>query len=79
MRLRRLDVRGFRNLRDGALEWAPEGALLLGGNGEGKTSLLEAMAYPALFRSLRGAADREVAAFGGAGFRVVVEGEEPAS
>lgn len=77
MRLRRLDVRGFRNLRDGTLEWAPEGALLLGGNGEGKTSLLEAMAYPALFRSLRGAPDAEVAAFGGAGFRVVVDGEEP--
>lgn len=77
MRLGRLEVRGFRNLRDGVLEWAPEGALFLGANGQGKTSLLEAMAYPALFRSLRGAPDAEIAAFGGPGFRVVVEAEPP--
>src|SRR5690606_1560658 len=50
---------------------------LLGANGQGKTSLLEAMAYPALFRSFRGAPDSEVAAFGGPGFRVVVDGEGP--
>jgi len=77
VRLGRLEVRGFRNLRDGVLEWAPEGALFLGANGQGKTSLLEAMAYPALFRSLRGAPDAEIAAFGGPGFRVVVEADAP--
>lgn len=77
MRLGRLEVRGFRNLRDGELEWAPEGALFLGANGEGKTGLLEAMAYPALFRSLRGAPDAELATFGGPGFRVVVEADAP--
>jgi DNA replication and repair protein RecF len=59
------------------LDWAPEGALLLGANAQGKTSLLEAMAYPALFRSLRGAPDAELAAFGGPGFRVVVEADAP--
>ncbi len=78
MHLRRLEVRGFRNLRDGVLEWAPEGALLLGANAQGKTSLLEAMAYPALFRSLRGAPDAELAAFGGPGFRVVVGADDEA-
>jgi DNA replication and repair protein RecF len=77
VRLGRLEVRGFRNLRDGVLDWAPEGALFLGANGQGKTSLLEAMAYPALFRSLRGSPDAEIAAFGGTGFRVVVEADAP--
>jgi DNA replication and repair protein RecF len=73
VRLGRLEVRGFRNLRDAVLEWPPEGVLLLGANGQGKTSVLEAMAYPALFRSFRGAPDAELAAFGGPGFRVMVE------
>jgi DNA replication and repair protein RecF len=75
VRLRRLEVRGFRNLRDGVVEWAPEGALLLGPNGQGKTNLLEAVAYPALFRSLRGAPDADLATIGGDGFRVGVEGD----
>ena len=43
---------------------------LLGANAQGKTNLLEACYYPVLFRSLRGAADHEVARFGGAGFHV---------
>lgn len=73
MRLDRLEVAGFRNLRDAVLEWPPQGALLLGANGQGKTNLLEAVAYPALFRSLRGAPDAELAAFGGTAFRVAVE------
>ena len=73
MQLDRLEVVGFRNLRDGVLEWPPEGALLLGANGQGKTNVLEAVAYPALFRSLRGAPDTELAAFGGSAFRVAVE------
>lgn len=75
MRLRRLEVRGFRNLRDGVIEWPPEGALLLGPNGQGKTNLLEAVGYPALFRSLRGAPDADLATIGGGGFRVAVEVE----
>jgi DNA replication and repair protein RecF len=79
VRLDRLEVFGFRNLRDGVLHWPPEGALLLGANGQGKTNVLEAVAYPALFRSLRGAPDAELVAFGGSAFRVAVEagGESP--
>lgn len=44
------------------------GVALLGDNGHGKTNLLEALAYPVLFRSFRGAADSDVAQFGGPGF-----------
>ncbi|HUF36192.1 MAG TPA: DNA replication and repair protein RecF [Gemmatimonadales bacterium] len=78
MRLRRLVVRGFRNLAD--LEWEapPDGVAILGANAQGKTNLLEAIYYPVLFRSLRGAADQEVLRFGEAGFRVeVAPGEGP--
>ena len=70
MRLDHLKVRGFRNLRDQDYTLPARGAILLGANAQGKTNLLEAIGYPTLFRSLRGAADAEVAAFGGEGFRV---------
>jgi DNA replication and repair protein RecF len=66
MRAVELVVRSYRNLADMAL---------VGGNGHGKTNLLEALAYPVLFRSVRGAADREVGRFGGPGFQVAVTAE----
>lgn len=72
MRAASLVVRGFRNLADATLEVPPGGIALLGPNGHGKTNLLEALAYPVLFRSLRGARDRDVARFGGPGFHVAV-------
>lgn len=65
-------VRSFRNLADAVLDLPPEGVALVGPNGHGKTNLLEALAYPVLFRSVRGAADRELARFGGPGFHVAV-------
>jgi DNA replication and repair protein RecF len=78
VRLERLRARGFRNLEDLDLPVPPAGAVLLGANGQGKTSLLEAMAYPVLFRSFRTSMDAEVARFGEAGFRVELEFERDA-
>lgn len=75
MRLLRLGVRGFRNLVDLDLPVPSDGAVLLGANGQGKTSLLEAIAYPVLFRSFRTALDAELVRFGEAGFRVTLEFE----
>mgnify|MGYP002622793128 CR=1 FL=1 len=72
MRAASLVVRGFRNLADATLELPAGGMALIGPNGHGKTNLLEALAYPVLFRSLRGARDRDVARFGGPGFHVAV-------
>lgn len=72
MRAATLLLRSFRNVADAALTLPPEGMALVGPNGHGKTNLLEALAYPVLFRSLRGAADRELAHFGGPGFHVTV-------
>jgi DNA replication and repair protein RecF len=63
-------VRSFRNLGDAGWEIPDRGMALVGPNGHGKTNLLEALAYPVLFRSLRGARDRDVAAFKGPGFFV---------
>src|SRR4029077_13098529 len=70
VRLERLIARGFRNLDDVHRELPPAGVALVGPNGQGKTNLLEALYYPVLFRSLRGAPDPEVARFGGPGFHV---------
>ena len=72
MRLRHLVARGFRNLAD--LDASrPRGVALLGANAQGKTNLLEAVYYPVLFRSFRGAPDQEVARFGGPGFHLEAE------
>ena len=60
MRIRRLVARGYRNLADLDREAPSPGLVLLGANAQGKTNLLEAIYYPVLFRSFRGAADAQV-------------------
>jgi len=80
VRLRRLVARGFRNLAPVELPVPSAGVALLGANGAGKTNLLEAVYYPVLFRSFRGATDAELAGFGGEGFHVEVafgDGAQP--
>lgn len=72
MKLRRLVARGFRNLAPADLDLPAAGCAFVGPNGSGKTNLLEAVYYPVLFRSFRGATDAEVAATGGEGFAVEV-------
>jgi len=76
VRLRRLVARGFRNLADLDCAIPRGGVALLGANAQGKTNFLEAVYYPVLFRSFRGAADQEVTSFGAPGFHVeaAVEG-----
>ena len=44
--------------------------MIVGPNGHGKTSLIEALLYPEVFRSFRGASDRELVRFGGDGFHL---------
>lgn len=55
MKILAASVIGFRNLVDAELEFSPGINLLLGDNGQGKTNLLEALNFPALGRSHRGA------------------------
>ncbi len=55
MHLVSLAVTDFRNLAETVIEPDPEGTTVItGGNGSGKTSLLEATAYLATLRSFRG-------------------------
>jgi DNA replication and repair protein RecF len=63
-------------LADVAQDLPPRGLVLLGANAQGKSNFLEAVYYPVVFRSFRGAQDQAVAAFGGPGFHVeaAVEG-----
>ncbi len=80
MQLTQLVARNFRNFAALDLELPPEGVVVIGPNGHGKTNLLEAIYYLVLFRSLRGAKDRELVRFeedgffiaGTAGHRVTV-------
>jgi DNA replication and repair protein RecF len=60
VRIRRLVARGYRNLADLDCGVPYSGLVLLGANAQGKTNLLEAIYYPVLFRSFRGAADGQV-------------------
>jgi DNA replication and repair protein RecF len=76
VRLRRLVARGFRNLADLDCAVPRPGVALLGANAQGKTNFLEAVYYPVLFRSFRGAPDPEVAGFGSPGFHVEASVEE---
>lgn len=65
-------MRGFRNLADATLDVPDAGCVIVGPNGHGKTSLIEAMLYPQVFRSFRGAADHELVRFGADGFHLDV-------
>lgn len=58
--------------------------MIIGDNGQGKTNLLEAIAYLHLLRSVRGARDTDVVRFGASGFSVrgeaarAIEAQDPA-
>ncbi|MGH7534649.1 MAG: DNA replication/repair protein RecF [Gemmatimonadales bacterium] len=79
MRLDHLAVRGFRNLADFECSPPAGGVFLLGANAQGKTSFLEAVGYPVVFRSSRGAPDQEIVTFGGTGFQIDASlGQSPA-
>jgi DNA replication and repair protein RecF len=68
--LRAIEARDFRNLEHVELTLPPEGLVVIGDNGQGKTNFLEAIAYLHVLRSTRGARDAEVVRFGAAGFSV---------
>jgi DNA replication and repair protein RecF len=69
----RISCRGFRNLGEFELGLPPSGALFLGPNAHGKTSILESLYYPVLYRSFRNAPDTEVSAWDGPGFSLTLD------
>jgi len=68
--LRGLHLTHFRNLAPMELEPLPEGAVLEGANGQGKTNFLEAIHLLARFRSFRGTPFSDAIAFDSDHFRV---------
>jgi DNA replication and repair protein RecF len=77
VRLGRIRLRDFRNFERLECELPAEGVMILGPNGAGKTNLLEAVYYLEVFRSFRGASDRELVRFGQEVFRVEATVEGP--
>ncbi len=70
MRLTEVRLTHFRNLASGRLEIPPEGAVLVGANGQGKTNFLEAVHYLSRFRSFRGTRHADAIAFEAEHFRI---------
>lgn len=73
MRVRALTARSFRNLEGTSVGFAPGVNLIVGGNGEGKTGLLEAISVLANLRSFRTARWSSVPHHGHAGFALLGE------
>jgi len=73
VRAGRIEATGFRNIGSLDLVLPEAGAVLLGPNGQGKTNLLEAIYYPVLFRSLRGARDLDLVRHGDPAFHLRLE------
>ncbi|MGQ0520462.1 MAG: DNA replication/repair protein RecF [Actinomycetota bacterium] len=75
MLVERLWLTDFRNYASAEVELAPAGlTVVLGGNGEGKTNLLEAVAYLATLGSFRGAPPEAMVRTGRASAVVRAEG-----
>jgi DNA replication and repair protein RecF len=68
-----ISIRDFRNIERADIAIPPDGIALVGDNGHGKTNFLEAIAYLALLRSMRGVRDRDLVRFGAAAFHVAAE------
>lgn len=68
--LKNLSIRDFRNLARADIAFPPEGVVMIGDNGQGKTNLLEAIYYFQLLRSLRGARDNDLVRFGASAFHL---------
>jgi len=76
VRLRRLWLTDFRNYTSAEVELAPAGlTVVLGGNGQGKTNLIEAVAYLATLDSFRGAPTEALVRTGCAAAVVRAEGD----
>jgi len=76
MRLLSAEIENFRNIGQARLLFAPGVNVFLGGNGQGKSNILEALHFPVLGRSHRGARDEELVRFGAPWTRVILSAVE---
>jgi len=77
IRLNKISIRDFRNLERVDLELPPEGAVIVGDNGHGKTNLLEAIYYLQIMRSIREARDQDLTRFDASGFHISAQADTP--
>jgi DNA replication and repair protein RecF len=77
IRLNSIAIREFRNLERVDLDLPPEGAVLVGDNGQGKTNFLEAIYYLQIMRSFREARDQDLTRFDTTGFHISAHAHTP--
>ena len=70
MNLAKIELENFRSYRQNEFDFNPQGCLIIGPNGCGKTNLLEAIAYCSIGKSIRFHHDEELLNFEGQFFRV---------
>ena len=70
MRIRRLTLQPYRNLKHTELSLDDGAVLVVADNGRGKSNLLEAISYLSIGKSIRGARDQEIVPHGGEFFDV---------
>lgn len=70
MYLKHMEIKGFRNYREGSVRLGPGVSIIVGKNGTGKTSLLEAAQYSICGRSFRTSRDAEMVREGSGFFRL---------
>jgi DNA replication and repair protein RecF len=75
VQLRSIAIENFRNIERAELTFPSDGVVVVGDNGQGKTNLLEAIAYLELLRSMRGARDRDLVRFGAESFHLGAEAQ----
>ena len=74
--LSRVVARNFRNFHSVDVQVPPNGMVLLGENGQGKTNFLEAIRYFTVLRSARGALDSELVRHGEDAFYIAATSSE---
>ena len=77
IQLERIAIRNFRNLERVDLDLPPDGAVIVGDNGHGKTNLLEAIYYLQIMRSIRDARDQDLTRFDATGFHISAHAHTP--
>ena len=77
IRLDKISIRDFRNLERVDLQLPPDGAVIVGDNGHGKTNILEAIYYLQIMRSIRDARDQDLTRFDAPGFHIAAQAHTP--
>ena len=77
IRLNHISIRDFRNLEHVELDLPPEGAVVVGDNGHGKTNFLEAIYYLQILRSFRDSRDQDTTRFDTSGFHISAHAHTP--